>query len=77
MIDRPYLEHLTRDGERWDQIALAYYGDPHLYGPLVAANPEVAITPLLDGGVLLRVPVLDRAEAEPRTDPALLPPWKR
>lgn len=77
MNHRPYLEHLTRDGERWDQIALAYYGDPHLYEPLVSANPEVAITPLLPAGIVLRVPVLARAEVAASTDAALLPPWKR
>lgn len=77
MTERPFLEHVTRQGERWDQVALAYYGDPYLYQPLVAANPEVPITPLLPSGIVLRVPVLDPAEVEEKADASLLPPWKR
>lgn len=77
MSERRFLEYVTRDGDRWDQIALAYYGDPHLYGPLVEENPEVAIVPLLPPGVVLRVPVLEPAEVETRVDASLLPPWKR
>ncbi|MDJ4912435.1 tail protein X, partial [Salmonella enterica] len=23
-----FLEHITRDGERWDSLAWQYYGDP-------------------------------------------------
>ncbi|HCN1628338.1 TPA: tail protein X, partial [Escherichia coli] len=23
-----FLEHVTRDGERWDSLAWQYYGDP-------------------------------------------------
>ena len=77
MTERPFLEHVTREGERWDQVALAYYGDPYLYEPLVMGNPGVAITPLLAAGIVLRVPVLEPAEVEQRVDASLLPPWKR
>lgn len=66
-----YVEHITVDGERWDQIAHRYYGDVFAYGPIIAANPHVPIRPVLPGGIRLLIPV--------RNAPALadLPPWKR
>ena len=42
-----YIPHLTVAGERWDQLAWHYYGDPTLYGPIVMANPSIPIEPLL------------------------------
>lgn len=69
-----YIEHVTRDGERWDQLADRYYGDPMAYEAIVMANPHVPIAPVLDAGLVLQVPV-------PSTDPVAaatdLPPWKR
>lgn len=74
MLGTRYLEHVTTEGERWDQLATRYYGDPHRYEPIISANPHVPIAPVLPSGFVLRVPVL--------TDPvqvaaADLPPWKR
>lgn len=36
-----FLEHVTRDGERWDSLAWQYYGDPLGYPRIIAANPHV------------------------------------
>ncbi|MFT2542069.1 tail protein X, partial [Escherichia coli] len=33
-----FLEHVTRDGERWDSLAWQYYGDPLGYPRIIAAN---------------------------------------
>ncbi|HBJ6087903.1 TPA: tail protein X, partial [Escherichia coli] len=52
-----FLEHVTRDGERWDSLAWQYYGDPLGYPRIIAANPHVAITPVLPSGLLLLIPV--------------------
>ncbi len=30
-----FLEHVTRDGERWDSLAWQYYGDPLGYPGLL------------------------------------------
>lgn len=67
-----FIEHITREGERWDQIADRYYGDPFGYEPIITANPYVPIVPILDAGTLLLVPVLE----EPVVLEADLPPWK-
>lgn len=68
-----YLDHITKDGERWDQLAWRYYGDPHGYERIVAANPDVPIAPVLAGGTCLRIPVIDKSVPTMEG----LPPWKR
>ena len=69
------LLHITRAGERWDQIANRYYGDPFAYEAIIRANPMVAITPILPAGLTLLVPLPDDTAAQiPGAD---LPPWKQ
>lgn len=65
--------YVTKDGDRWDLIAWDHYGDAERYEPIIVANPDVAITPTLPGGIKLQIPVLDDA----RPTIAGLPPWKR
>ncbi|HDK0456215.1 TPA: tail protein X [Escherichia coli] len=64
----------TRDGERWDSLAWQYYGDPLGYPRIIAANPHVAITPVLPSGLLLLIPVIEAEEATTEDDIA---PWLR
>ena len=68
-----YVEHLTIENDRWDLLAWKYYGDPHLYEPIIAANPAVPIRPFLEPGIRLRVPVIADEAVLDRD----LPPWKR
>lgn len=72
-----YIEHVTAEGERWDQLAHRYYGDPLQYQRLVEANPHVAVSPLLPSGLTIRVPLLSPEAAAAYTDESHLPPWKR
>ena len=74
-MTRDYLEHVTTEGERWDQLAWRYYGDPYRYEPLIAGNPDVLIVPVLPGGLTLRVPFLGEEIEELAAES--LPPWKR
>jgi len=67
-----YLTYLTVEGDTWDAIAYRYYGNAWRYPPLIAANPNVPITPVLPAGIKLTIPVLPR---EPETQ--TLPPWLR
>jgi phage tail protein X len=67
-----YLPYLTREGDRWDLIAYRLYGDVGRQDLIIAANPELAITPMLPAGVTLRVPILPDDTPPPET----LPPWK-
>jgi hypothetical protein len=67
-----FVEYTTRDGDRWDLIAYAHYGDPWLFEPIIQANRHVPIRPTLPGGIKLKVPVRERKVAT-----ADVPPWKR
>ena len=69
-----YLEHITREGERWDSLAWRYYGDAFAYGPLIEANPHLRITPRLPAGQMLLVPFI---ESDSNRLSQSLPPWKR
>lgn len=74
-----FFEHTTTIGDRWDLIALAYYGTATRIAPLLRANPVLVgdvNTPaplVFKAGVIVRVPVLE----DNAVDPATLPPWKR
>jgi phage tail protein X len=69
-----FYEHITKEGDRWDLIAYQYYGDATMYETIIAANPDVAITPILPSGIKLKVPVIDTSNLIPAEE---LPPWKR
>ena len=69
-----YIEHITLDGDRWDQIANLYYGDANRISPLAEANEHLRLLPVLPGGLPLRVPIL---EDDANLLPEELPPWKR
>ncbi len=59
------LTHPTVAGDRWDVLALRYYGDPMAYGFLLQANPSVPFTPLLPAGITLQIPILDEGTLSP------------
>ncbi|EAO7520036.1 hypothetical protein H7B83_004905 [Salmonella enterica] len=69
-MDTLYIGHITTDGERWDQIAYHYYGDPFGYARIIMANPHIAVTPVLDAGQRLAIPVIDADQTTQE-----LPPW--
>ncbi|MBK5145933.1 tail protein X [Budviciaceae bacterium BWR-B9] len=66
-----YRFHITKDGERWDQLAHRYYGDSYLYPQIIAANPHVAITATFEAGLTIAIPLLDIQPTSAGT-----PPWK-
>ena len=47
-----FILHITTAGERWDLLAWRYYGDPTDYSPIIMANPNVAIEPVFDAGIV-------------------------
>ena len=69
-----YVEHSAREGDRWDTLAFTYYGDPHGYERIIAANPHVPIRPFIAAGTPIAVPIIEGAELVSEED---LPPWKR
>lgn len=69
-----YTEHITTEGERWDNIAYAAYGDVAGLNRIIEANPTVPIDAVLPGGIRLLVPIVETVAVE--IDENLLPPWK-
>jgi len=65
-----YLLHRTVDGDRWDLLALRYYGEGSAYGFLILANPEVPFTPLIPPGLSLRIPILEGTALNPAPAPS-------
>lgn len=65
-----FLIHITTEGERWDQLANRYYGNPLQYEPIVAANPDVSLSPILPSGLSLAIPLIEQEDLSQE-----LPPW--
>lgn len=70
MSDRNY-EYKTLQGDTFDSIALDFYGEEYKAGLLMEANPDHIRTLRFDGGVVLKVPIIEAEQA------ATLPPWKQ
>ncbi len=67
-----FILHITTAGERWDLLAWQYYGDPTDYSPIIMANPDVPIEPVLNAGISIAVPILQQSAVVT----ADLPTWK-
>lgn len=69
-----YLRYITQSNDRWDNIAYRFYGSATNYRPIIDANPDVMLLPILPEGTLLKIPVI---EAQTIVSNENLPPWKR
>lgn len=69
-----FVTHITKDGDRWDSLALTYYGDALAYGRIIRANPGVPIDAVLPSGLSLRIPLVARTRLNTDVN---LPPWRR
>lgn len=70
-----FTEYVVKQGDRWDTIAFKAYGDASLIAGLIEANVAVVISPILEVGTRLVVPILEDGNIQ--LDSELLPPWKR
>jgi nucleoid-associated protein YgaU len=70
-----FVEYIVKQGDRWDTIAFKAYGDPTLFNGIIEANTATVISPILESGARLIIPILEVAEIQ--IDSELLPPWKR
>lgn len=67
-----YIEYITRSGDTYDLLAIAAYNDEKMASCLIKANPQHMKTLVFEGGVKLKIPVLEKAKL-----PSTLPPWRR
>lgn len=70
-----FTQHITSEGERWDNVAQAAYGDSSNTEDIIKANPRVAIDVVFKAGVRLLIPIVE--VKKDGTDVNSLPPWKR
>lgn len=66
-------QYTVKSAERWDNIANKAYGNPGLIEPIIDANPNVLITPIVPAGTVLEIPILEEEIVE--TPSESLPPW--
>ena len=57
-----YYTYITKDNDRWDLISNKFYKTPTLYKEIIKANPDVEISPVLDSGIKLKIPVIEDSE---------------
>ena len=72
-----YIEHVARDGDRWDLLAWHYYGDATRMSPIIEANPQLRILPVFAAGTVVYIPIMEAAQAAEYLSAEDLPPWKR
>lgn len=64
--------YTTKDGDRWDLIAYKHYGDVNKMDTIISANPFVPITPTLEAGITIKLPIIEDLKQSTTED---LPPW--
>lgn len=67
-----YEEYITRDGDTYDLLAIAFYNDEKKASYIIQANENYIGTLVFEAGIILRVPILDETDV-----PETLPPWRR
>ena len=67
-----YYEYITQDGDTFDLLALDMYNDERLAHYIIEYNPDFCDVIVFEGGVRLRLPIIDGAETT-----ETLPPWRQ
>jgi len=70
-----FIPYTVTGSQRWDTVANAAYGKASAYPAIIAANPNIPVTPIIPGGTVLQIPVLENNSIE--TAKEQLPPWKQ
>lgn len=68
-----YTEYVTKEADRWDLIAYEFYGNAKKYEAIIAANPDIPITPILESGLIIKIPEIDDSSENANIED--LPPW--
>ena len=64
--------YLTAEGDMFDALALAAYGEEGMAHCIIQANPDYGGVLVFGAGAELRIPVVEGAET-----PQTLAPWRR
>lgn len=66
-----YYEYTAQDGDTFDLLALDMYNDERLAHYIIEYNPDYADVIVFEGGVQLKLPVVEEAETS-----ETVPPWR-
>lgn len=66
-----YYEYTTQDGDTFDLLTLDMYNDERLAHYIIEYNPDYADVIVFEGGVQLKLPVVEEAETS-----ETVPPWR-
>ena len=66
-----YYIYETEENDRWDLIATKFYGNCFDFDEIIKENFHVPITPILETGIQLRIPVKEKSVIQNN-----LPQWK-
>ena len=66
-----YYEYTTQDCDTFDLLALDMYNDERLAHYIIEYNPDYADVIVFEGGVQLKLPVVEEAETS-----ETVPPWR-
>jgi phage tail protein X len=67
-----YKTYKTREGDTFDALALAMYGEERLAHLIIQYNPNYADVVVFGPNEELRLPIYENADT-----PETLPPWRR
>lgn len=68
-----FTAYITKNGDRWDSIAWAAYGDITKQKDIMDANPDIALLPSFGDGITLFLPIIP----EVKINSGDLPLWKQ
>lgn len=66
-----YYIYETEENDRWDLIATKFYGNCFDFDEIIRENFHIAITPILDSGIELIIPVKENITKQKNQ-----PQWK-
>lgn len=52
--------YITKEGDSFDLLALRYYNNEKLANRIIEENPDYADSVILDGGITLSIPVIEK-----------------
>lgn len=71
MVDK-YYTYTTKTGDMFDMLALKYYDEEKMAHHIIQANPDYADVVIFDGGIVLKIPVIEEPESTETKAP-----WRR
>jgi len=54
-----YGTYLWKQSDRWDLLAMNYFGNPQQWHALVDANPHIQDPHMVEPGTVIRIPLVD------------------